>query len=284
MGESIKNVEFSKEVPLGFEVIDLDYVHARPSYFRGVRIARFYQVVWIESGEAICTVDFEQVRVGAGQMLVIAPDRSYIFDTESAYTGRLIIFTRLFLEQTTVDEEFVRSSVLLNTILKNPVVDINQELMRHYLALLEAEAGKNACTIHQRIIQGLLMVLLMNAERTVREQDESLPSHFSRPTRCQFSNDVEQFFRSERSVEFYCRRLGMTDKTLKKTIEKHIGKSPKQYINDRVILEAKRLLCYNDISVKEIAYELGFSDDSNFYKFFFKHTGLTPLAFRKIYR
>lgn len=284
MGESIKNVEFSKDVPLGFEVLNLDYVHARPSYFRGVRMARFYQVVWIESGEAVCTIDFEQVRVRAGELLIIAPDRSYIFDTTSDYTGRLIIFTRLFLEQSPSDAEFVSSSVLLNPILKNPVVAVDHQLMLSYLALLEAETQRGVCEIHKRIVQGLVKVLLLNAERTMREMNNNAPTHFERPTRCQFSNDVEQFFKRERSVEFYCRRLHMSDKVLKKTIKESIGKTPKQYIDDRVILEAKRMLSYSDVSAKEIAYELGFSDDSNFYKFFLKHTGLTPLAFRKKYR
>ena len=284
MGEKIKNVEFSKDVLLGFEVKNLDYVRSHPSYFRGIRIARFYQIVWVESGSANFTVDFEQIEIRAGQMLLIAPDRSFTFDTTSDYNGRLIIFTRLFLEQSPSDEEFVRSSVLLNPVLKNPVVDVNQQLMLHYLALLDTEVNLPACTIQQRIVQGLLITLLMNAERTICDEAASLPTRFDRPVRCQFSNDVEQYFKKQRSVEFYCSRLGMTDKALKKTIMMYIGKSPKEYINERVILEAKRLLCYNDVSVKEIAYELGFSDDSNFYKFFLKHTGLTPLAFRRIYR
>ena len=284
MGEKIKNVEFSKDVLLGFEVKNLDYVRSHPSYFRGIRIARFYQIVWVESGSANFTVDFEQIEIRAGQMLLIAPDRSYTFDTTSDYNGRLIIFTRLFLEQSPSDEEFVRSSVLLNPILKNPVVDVNQQLMLHYLALLDAEVNLPACTIQQRIVQGLLVTLLMNAERTICDEAEALPTRFDRPVRCQFSNDVEQYFRTQHSVVFYCQKLGMTDKQLKKIIKKNIGKSPKEYIDDRLILEAKRLLCYNDVSVKEIAYDLGFSDDSNFYKFFFKHTGFTPLNFRKIYR
>ena len=76
----------------------------------------------------------------------------------------------------------------------------------------------------------------------------------------------------------------MNDKALNRAVKQSVGKSAKVYIDDRVILEAKRLLSYGDSSVKEIAYTLGFSDDSNFYKFFFKHTSLTPLAFRRQYR
>ena len=61
------------------------------------------------------------------------------------------------------------------------------------------------------------------------------------------------------------------------------GKSPKEMIDDRVVLEAKRLLLYSDSSVKEISHELGFDEPTNFIKYFRKHVAQTPNTFRARY-
>lgn len=284
VGESIKNVEFSPEVALGFEIKSLDYVHAHPSYFRGVRMARFYQVIWIEQGEATFMVDFEQVRLRSGEMLIIVPDRSYTFDTESQYTGKLMIFTRLFLNQTPSIEQLVNSSILLNPLLPHPVVAVERDIFAHYLAVLDSELKREDSVTHQRIVHRMLEIILLAAERSMRETSNDVLNQTYLPLRCRFCNEVEKHFRQHRSVEFYCQQIRMNDKALNRAVKQSVGKSAKAYIDDRVILEAKRLLSYGDSSVKEIAYTLGFSDDSNFYKFFFKHTSLTPLAFRRQYR
>lgn len=284
VGESIKNVEFSPEVALGFEIKSLDYVYAHPSYFRGVRMARFYQVIWIEQGEATFMVDFEQVRLRSGEMLIIVPDRSYTFDTESQYTGKLMIFTRLFLNQTPSIEQLVNSSILLNPLLPHPVVAVEKDIFAHHLAVLESELKREDSVTHQRIVHRMLEIILLAAERTMRETSNDVLNQTDLPLRYRFCNEVEKHFRQHHSVEFYCLQLGISDKALNRAAKQSVGKSAKAYIDDRVILEAKRLLSYGDSSVKEIAYTLGFSDDSNFYKFFFKHTSLTPLAFRRQYR
>jgi len=81
-----------------------------------------------------------------------------------------------------------------------------------------------------------------------------------------FYNAVEQHFKENRNTEFYVNLLGVNEKVLSKEMKNLTGNTPKIYIDSRIILEAKRLLSYSDLSVKEIGYELGFDEPTNFNK------------------
>lgn len=85
----------------------------------------------------------------------------------------------------------------------------------------------------------------------------------------------------ERGVGFYADRLNLTPKYLSKLIKQASGRSAPDWIDSYVILEAKNLLKYSELSIKEIVYQLHFPNPSVFYKFFKTHTGLTPSDYRK---
>lgn len=93
---------------------------------------------------------------------------------------------------------------------------------------------------------------------------------------------VEQHFKEFHQVKDYANLLFKSPKTLSNLFSKHIGKSPLLVINERIILEAKRLLLYSDKSTEEIAQELGYNDSSHFSKFFKKHVGDSPSSYRKL--
>ena len=85
---------------------------------------------------------------------------------------------------------------------------------------------------------------------------------------------------SERNVKFYADKLCLTPKYLSKLVKSVSGRSAPEWIDSFVILEAKNLLRYSEISIKEIVYKLHFPNQSVFYKFFKSHTGLTPSEYR----
>jgi AraC family transcriptional regulator, transcriptional activator of pobA len=84
-----------------------------------------------------------------------------------------------------------------------------------------------------------------------------------------------------RSVSFYAAELNVTPNHLNKSVRTTLGKSASALIDEMLILEAKVLMQKNDMSVGEIAYEIGFEDVSYFGRFFKKHTGFTPTEYRK---
>jgi AraC-like DNA-binding protein len=91
---------------------------------------------------------------------------------------------------------------------------------------------------------------------------------------------VEAHFRSQHAVSYYAERLNKSPKTLSNLFALYSNTSPSQIIQERILIEAKRLLSYTDKSAKEIAYEVGFEDAAYFSAYFKKHTDRAPLEFR----
>jgi len=85
----------------------------------------------------------------------------------------------------------------------------------------------------------------------------------------------------ERGMAFYADKLCLTPKYLSKLIKEASGRSAPDWIDAFVILEAKNLLKYSDVPIKEIVFKLHFPNQSVFYKFFKTHTGMTPSEYRK---
>ena len=95
-----------------------------------------------------------------------------------------------------------------------------------------------------------------------------------------FMELLTQYHKQERSMGFYAERLHITPKYLSSVIKEVSGKSAAEWIDQYVILEAKALLRYSGLSIQEIAYELNFSTQSFFGKYFKHHTGISPSAYK----
>lgn len=93
---------------------------------------------------------------------------------------------------------------------------------------------------------------------------------------------VRDHHTKERSLSFYADKLYLTPKYLSKLIKSVSGKSAHEWIDSFVILEAKNLLKYSDMSIKSIVYELNFPNQTTFYRFFKTKTGMTPSEYRKM--
>jgi len=90
--------------------------------------------------------------------------------------------------------------------------------------------------------------------------------------------------REHHSVRYYADKLCITPNYLNEIVSSALGISAKQYIQNKVMEEAKRLLVYTDFPISEIAFELHFSTVSYFVRCFRQSTGETPLAYRSIYK
>ncbi len=96
----------------------------------------------------------------------------------------------------------------------------------------------------------------------------------------QFVQLVTEYHTTERKMAFYAGRLCLTPKYLSKLVRDVSGRSAPEWIDDFVVLEAKNMLKYSELTIKQIVYKLNFPNQSVFYKFFKSHTGMTPSEYR----
>jgi AraC-like DNA-binding protein len=95
-----------------------------------------------------------------------------------------------------------------------------------------------------------------------------------------FRDAVERGFSRTHRIDDYARELGYSTRTLTRATQTAAGLSAKDYLDQRLTLEAKRLLAHGTEPASTIAAHLGFTSATHFGKFFQRRTGQTPLAFR----
>lgn len=275
MSREIKTFDF-KTPSIGIEVKDLGFIKEYPKLLGKPHKTVFYQMAWISEGEATFRIDFREVRLKANEVLIISAGQVCKFDLRSDYSGKMLLFTSTFFSITEQDSNFLYTSEILNPINLNRPVSACPLMISKLFSLLEEELKVPPDSFKSGIAQSYLRVLLLEAERRHAHTYPPMLNYLGR----KFYYAVEQHYKKNKNTDFYIRTLGVNEKTLSKEIKALTGKTPKAYIDSRVILEAKRLLSYSNLSVKEIGVNLGFDEPSNFNKYFRKNTNQTPIEFR----
>ena len=165
----------------------------------------------------------------------------------------------------------------------NKLYDESLHLLENPSVVL-SEQEKNLCKSYLSLISSIfyLMGALWGNRVTeaIKNQDEG--SIRSKAVFENFLKLVRDYHTKERNLSFYADKLFLTPKYLSKLIKTVSGKSAHEWIDSFVILEAKNLLKYSDMSIKSIVYELNFPNQTTFYRFFKTKTGMTPSEYRKM--
>ena len=147
------------------------------------------------------------------------------------------------------------------------------------LAKLEAEHHRPGEWQHQ-MLSAYLLVLLTYLSRLYTEQfPGGEPSADQRLLRAYRAN-IEENYRDLHEVSAYAELLHISAGHLSEVVKAQSGRSAIKHLHERLVLEAKRLLFYTPQSLKELAFDLGFSDASYFNRFFKRETGQTPAEYR----
>ena len=136
----------------------------------------------------------------------------------------------------------------------------------------------------EEMVRILLKQIIIRATRLWKQQQ--LPDQLTQiPAEVEFylnfSQLIEIHFKEWHTVADYAENMGLTAKTLSNKFKKFNLIQPNEIIKSRILLEAKRLLCFTDRSVKEIAHELGYDDPAYFNRLFTSKIGDSPVVFKK---
>lgn len=148
------------------------------------------------------------------------------------------------------------------------------------LAKLEAEYRGPASEWQQRMLSAYLTLPLTYLSRLYTEQfagDEASPDQLLLH---RYRLKIEESFRERHEVGAYASLLNISPGRLSEIVKAQSGKPAIAHIQERLVLEARRLLFHTPQSVKEIGFDLGFADASYFTRFFKRETGFTPAEYR----
>ena len=272
---AIKTYTFNP-LPVEIEVKDLLFMRDLPHILGKPHQAEFFQMIWIKTGSLSCRIDFELKRIEANELLVIAAGQVCQFDVHEMYTGQLVLFTANFFTRTEEDAHFLHTAEILSLVNSNKIVKVSACMIEPLFILLEKELDRTKDSFQSAIAQNYLRIILLEAERQVKPNQLKIGGQIQA-----FYQLIETNYKINRNVNYYASLLGISEKKLTQEIKQRTGLTPKVCIDTRVVLEAKRLLSYSSLSVKELSFILGFEEPTNFIKYFRKHTQLTPQVFRE---
>jgi AraC family transcriptional regulator, transcriptional activator of pobA len=237
-----------------------------------------YFIVLIESGSITYNLDLQDITLADGQLLFAMPNQIF---TPPPKTADLKYFKVLFDENTLtlLPQQF---PFLVNPLNSQSITFENatRERVKKVFEILNQILHIDKAQTDTEILLAYLNLLLAELNSAYFKNTEPntiLNSNLSKFI--EFKLMVETHLTEQPSVNTIADKLALTPNSLYRIVKEYSGVSPKDFFSHRLIIEAQRKLLYSPLSVKELAYELGFNDPDYFSRFFKKCTGKSVREF-----
>ena len=251
--------------------------------FRPHRL-RFYALLFILKGEGTHYVDFKSYQYHPGSVIFISKEQVHAFEKNMDREAYFLLFTRNFLERSSIASNLMQQLSLYNYHLYPPVLELEGlqlQLFTELVMRIKEEYHAPDDQFTEEIIQSSLKILLCIAERIRKLNCKINPLSRYQDEFLEFQRLLDEHILESRMVQFYAEKMSVSTKKLNRIVQEIMNQTAKAYINEMLIIEMKRLLMNTNFSIKEIAYKTGFEDPTNFVKYFKKATTQTPIEFRK---
>ena len=242
-----------------------------------------FKIIWNRDADLTISFDANDITIGPEQLICLTPLQQPIFKHAS---GRqfILLFNKEFYCIHENDHEVSCEGLLFWGSSDLPLIKLDDTEQHKFESLFnvfidELDTRDN---IQGEMLRMLLKRLIIKSTRLARKQHfpEQMGKEQTELIR-RFNVLVEQYFKTHHQVADYAEMLYKSPKTLSNVFAAAGHKSPLEVIHSRIVLESKRLLIKTDSMAKEIAFEMGFEDQSHFSRFFKKETGKPPSIYRK---
>ncbi|MBT2622759.1 MULTISPECIES: AraC family transcriptional regulator [Chryseobacterium] len=237
----------------------------------------FFIINLFEQGRGFHTIDFKEYKVENNQVHLVFPGQVHHWIIEKETIGYQLMISREWFESFLPALRFSASYYH-----NHPVITISKEI--YQLLLYEFKGIQsilNEKVAFWELIQKRSEVIGLLISKSVEGTFNDFEIFNSNPIISKFLHLIDKHFKEERSVSFYAEKLSISANYLNIVCKKNLNASASSLIQDRILLEAKRLLKVSEMSVKDIVYDLGFYDHASFSKFFKAQTGMTPSQFKE---
>lgn len=237
----------------------------------------FFIINLFEEGKGSHTIDFKEYKVENKQVHLVFPGQVHQWIIEKETIGYQLMISREWFEGFLPSLRFS-----ISYYQNHPVLGISaqtyQLLLNEFKAIQHILSEK---TVFWELIQKRGEVIGLLISQSVEGMFNDFEIFNSNPIISKFLSFIDESFKEERSVSFYAEKLNISANYLNIISRKNLNRSASSLIQDRILLEAKRLLKVSEMSVKDIVYDLGFYDHASFSKFFKAQTGMTPSQFKE---
>jgi AraC family transcriptional regulator, transcriptional activator of pobA len=266
----------------GNEFLELTNIHSNNCFAQKVEVDSPLTFLWFEKDGNKITIDGIEYTFNTNQ--IVSLTEFHKVDISNVCNAKMIRFNRPFYCIIDHDKEVGCKGILFFGASQLPFFNIPESELEKFQIIwrmFEMEMASRD-ELQLEMLQSMLKRFVIMCTRIYKSQEKYTKIADSQVNIIREYNFlVEQHFRTIHTVAEYAALLNKSPKTLSNLFSKLSNKTPLQFIQDRKLLEAKRLLTHSDKSVKEIAFEIGFEDLQTFGRFFKNYGGVSPSEFKE---
>ncbi|MDJ1471711.1 helix-turn-helix domain-containing protein [Xanthocytophaga flava] len=242
--------------------------------FGGSHRNDFFEIIWFTSNADVHYIDFTPHPILKDTVYLLGRNQVHAIPG-SKPAARVIAFSRELMYA--IEEDHLRYLFLPFT---NDGITIPPDMvepMAHLFDLMYLECKTKADV---GVLHLYLRLFLIHLYRFSQTLSSSIALHDERVKKIYIL--ISDHYKEERNVTFYANAVNLTPKRLNEVLKERLGVTVTQIIHTYLVIEAKRQILIGKRTFKEIAFELGFSEQAYFSRFFKKQTGITPETFQQV--
>ena len=292
---SLSEIARLKEVSEDYSHLGQDYIlthlTSNTSYFYAPMTRRFdgYIIIISVKGTIKITIDLDTIEIHPNSVAVVSPDRVFkpISWSGDELDGYVLFLSDKFVYDLNIELNSINTTLFTSTKAFMELRPNHIEVLINYFRMLHQNAlDLNPYNRHiaRSLMSAAAYQLMAYAEEVARHPaDGASRTHSRKLSYVQtFLRLVRTHYRKERAIAFYADKMFISPKYLSLIIKEATGRSAATWIDQYVLQEAKNLLRYSGKNVQQIAYELNFTNQSSFGKYFKHLTGLSPTQFQNV--
>jgi AraC family transcriptional activator of pobA len=237
-----------------------------------------YHII-LTDNKGIFEVDLNKYPFEGPSLFFTSPYQHFKLQTENPGIAYIVSFHGDFYCIEYHKQEVACNGLLFNNIYSSPAIKAADPEINRIFKNIQHELNHRTA-YSDPVLKSYLQLILAIASKIMRMEKQEQTLVGVNPVE-KFRELLELHFNTERSVGFYAESMAMTPNVLTKKCKIYFGKSPSRMIQERIILESKKLLHLTYKSIKEIAGQLNFEDEHYFSRYFKKHTGIAPSYYRE---
>jgi AraC-like DNA-binding protein len=243
----------------------------------------FYHLVLFTTGSGSHTIDFESFKVKPYQIYFMIPGQVHSWNFEGFTDGYVINFSGSFFQTFLLNPAYPENFPFFSGDVEDAVVDLPESLHTKTLQLFEeiVKETENRWEQGADMLRVLMLQLFVLIGRLNTPAGNQGPANYNQILLKSFKKLIDANYTRLKLPKDYADLLYITPNHLNAVCKDILGMQAGEVIRNRTLLEAKRLLTNPQLNIAGIAFELNFSDNSYFTKFFKKTEGITPEEFRK---
>lgn len=272
----------------GFYIFEIEDFYKNYPFLREKHAFDFYSIMYIKSGNGSLEIEQDTYEIKDKTLFLISPNQKQLLLQKSEIKGFVVLFIQDFFveefELTRLLKVFI-SSMLISKNRISPAIELNENSseIEMIISLMFAEYLKFDKVISNSILRSYLNSLLLKINQ-IKQQIYPSDFDYNNEIIVKFSQLLENNFIEHQEIKFYAKTLQISETNLNKLANSYFENGVKKLIQNRLMIEARKLLSHTNLTIAEISIKLGFSDNSYFNKVFIKNHKITPGQFRSFHQ